>query len=237
MKQVIIIFVLGFILVGLIITGCAAPAPVTSTDTANKSPDQTPPTTSPDKKPSTKIEELITQLGDEDFNTRESATAELEKIGEPVLEPLRKTLKETKDPETRMRARIIINNIEQKQLIKKHAATYQIQMYTCLRNVKQALEVYNMQQGVFPDNLDKLVEASHNPRLRLINEIPSDLFNPGNKVRYHLNTEGNPTYVVWSVGKDGKSQITGAGDDTLDLNNGDDIYVTNARGMEWGAGK
>jgi len=233
MKQVIIIFVLGFILVGLIITGCAAPAPVTSTDTTNKSPDQTPPTTSPDKKPSTKIEELITQLGDEDFNTRESTTAELEKIGEPVMEPLRKTLNETKNPEIRMRGQMIIRNIEQRQRIKKHASAFQKQMYAQLRNVKQALETYHVSYNEFPADLEKLTQG----QLRLIDAIPDDLFNPGHQVQYQLNTEGKPTYVVWSVGKDGKSQITGAGDDTLSLNGGDDIYVTNARGMEWGAGK
>ncbi|MBI4833312.1 MAG: HEAT repeat domain-containing protein, partial [Planctomycetes bacterium] len=57
------------------------------------------------------IQSLIKQLGDDDWETREKAKEELTKIGEPALELLKQTLKETQEPEVRMRVEWIIKTI------------------------------------------------------------------------------------------------------------------------------
>lgn len=55
---------------------------------------------------------LIEQLAADDFQKREDATVQLMKIGEPVMETLRNALKESKDPEVRLRLNQIITDIE-----------------------------------------------------------------------------------------------------------------------------
>jgi uncharacterized protein (TIGR03067 family) len=57
-----------------------------------------------------KIARLIKQLGDEDFAKRESASKELEAIGEPALDTLRKAASDG-DPEVRRRAGLVIQAI------------------------------------------------------------------------------------------------------------------------------
>lgn len=60
-----------------------------------------------------RIDELIRQLGDPDFNIRQHATQELEKIGEPALPALRQALNH-KDPEVVWRAQTLITRISAK---------------------------------------------------------------------------------------------------------------------------
>jgi hypothetical protein len=59
-----------------------------------------------------KVKGLIEKLNADDFEERESATSELIKIGEPALELVRKTMENAKEPETKMRAKKIITEIE-----------------------------------------------------------------------------------------------------------------------------
>ncbi|MBI4834145.1 MAG: hypothetical protein HY811_04935 [Planctomycetes bacterium] len=58
------------------------------------------------------VKGLIEKLNADDFEERESATAELIRIGEPALEPVRKAMENAKEPETKMRAKKIITEIE-----------------------------------------------------------------------------------------------------------------------------
>jgi len=58
-----------------------------------------------------KIEELIKQLGDEDWKVREEAQKELIKIGQTALFPLIDVL-DSKDPEVRLRAGNILSQLE-----------------------------------------------------------------------------------------------------------------------------
>ena len=64
-----------------------------------------------------RINKLIVTLGDDDWETRESAQTDLLKIGEPSLEALAKTLKETSDPEVRMRVNYILKQINLKYFL------------------------------------------------------------------------------------------------------------------------
>ncbi|MBI4835407.1 MAG: DUF2341 domain-containing protein [Planctomycetes bacterium] len=60
-----------------------------------------------------RLNKLVVSLGDDDWETRESAQNALIKIGEPSLESLAKTLKETSDPEVRMRINYILKQINE----------------------------------------------------------------------------------------------------------------------------
>src|SRR3954453_19931172 len=57
------------------------------------------------------VERLIEQLGDDDFDTREAATARLKLAGEPALDALHKALT-SDDLEVRRRARRIVVAVE-----------------------------------------------------------------------------------------------------------------------------
>lgn len=67
----------------------------------------------PDAPSPADVPRLIRQLGDDDFEVREAATARLEKIGEPALPELYKALA-SNDAEVRRRAEIIVAAIESK---------------------------------------------------------------------------------------------------------------------------
>jgi hypothetical protein len=58
------------------------------------------------------VQRLIDQLGSRDFSARQSATAELEKLGESVLPALREVLKSQLDLETKTRVEKLIGRIE-----------------------------------------------------------------------------------------------------------------------------
>src|SRR4051812_11781249 len=57
------------------------------------------------------VARLITQLGDDDFDTREAATERLKEIGEPALDALHEATT-SDDLEVRRRARRIIPAVE-----------------------------------------------------------------------------------------------------------------------------
>ncbi len=59
--------------------------------------------------PAGRVEALIEQLGADDFPTRETATAELEAIGPPILPALRVALKTSPSPEVRARVAALIS--------------------------------------------------------------------------------------------------------------------------------
>jgi hypothetical protein len=65
-----------------------------------------------DDEPKKKIQELVGQLGAEEFAVREKATEELRKIGKPAEEALRKAA-ESDDPEVRSRAKGLLEDLAQ----------------------------------------------------------------------------------------------------------------------------
>jgi HEAT repeat protein len=67
-----------------------------------------------DKPDPAHVEQLIQQLGDNDFFEREAASSELENIGEPVLETLRKVADFNEDLEVQHRADVLVDRIEVK---------------------------------------------------------------------------------------------------------------------------
>lgn len=60
------------------------------------------------------VEALIAKLADRDYAVREQADAELRRLGEAALPAIRKHLKD-EDPETRMRLRAIMDDLEAKE--------------------------------------------------------------------------------------------------------------------------
>lgn len=58
---------------------------------------------------SRRIDELLRQLGADEFAVREKAADELKKIGKPAEEALRKAAESSEDPEVRQRARSILD--------------------------------------------------------------------------------------------------------------------------------
>jgi WD40 repeat protein len=67
-----------------------------------------------EKASSEKINRLVNQLGDEDFAKRDQARKQLEAIGEPAVEILRKAVESSKDAEIRSAAKAIVEAIERK---------------------------------------------------------------------------------------------------------------------------
>jgi WD40 repeat protein len=65
-----------------------------------------------DMPPATDTDKLIRQLGDDDFDNREAASRQLEKIGEPALEALREAARTHRDTEVRIRAAAPVRGIE-----------------------------------------------------------------------------------------------------------------------------
>jgi hypothetical protein len=58
--------------------------------------------------PAGRLDELVRQLGADDFAVREKASEELRKIGKPAEEALRQAAESNKDPEVRERARALL---------------------------------------------------------------------------------------------------------------------------------
>src|SRR5262245_7070898 len=72
-------------------------------------PGQTAP---PNQPPPEAVAKLITQLGAEDFRSRQDATDKLEKLGGPALPTLRKAAKATRELEVKRRLELVIARIE-----------------------------------------------------------------------------------------------------------------------------
>src|SRR5262245_23581464 len=58
-----------------------------------------------------RVDRLIRQLGDEEFDKRESASKALDAIGEPALNALRKAAASSEDLEIRRRAKRIVESV------------------------------------------------------------------------------------------------------------------------------
>lgn len=71
--------------------------------------------------PDKRIEDLIRQLGSEEYDRRESAGTELVKIGSPAVPRLRSMVRETKDPEIETRAREIFIRIQEEEYSRAQA--------------------------------------------------------------------------------------------------------------------
>ena len=103
-----------------------------------------------------------------------------------------------------------------------------------LRNLQTACLVYMKFHNVYPTNLDVL--PNEDMSRRIVNKIPDDPFKEGYEYGYdETGTGENSTYVIWSVGPNGISDITGCGDDILVGPAGvkDDIFVTDAKGYAY----
>jgi hypothetical protein len=61
-----------------------------------------------------RIDDLIKQLGADEFSAREKATEELKKIGRPASEALAKAAERNEDPEVRERARSVLDSMAEK---------------------------------------------------------------------------------------------------------------------------
>ena len=75
---------------------------------------QAPPVNAPAEGPkvsSAEIEQLIIQLGNDDILQRTAAKKQLESIGDPALESLKKTVETTQDTEVRISGKAIIKSI------------------------------------------------------------------------------------------------------------------------------
>ncbi len=59
-----------------------------------------------------KVEELVKNLGDDEYKVRKKATEELTGIGEPAIPALKKALKKTKDPEVKERIEKILKELK-----------------------------------------------------------------------------------------------------------------------------
>ena len=85
-----------------------------------------------------------------------------------------------------------------------------------LRDLRTALTVYKIDQGAFPDELQRLVEPTTNyPSGYLDGRATLSTDGWGRPFRYARTADG-ASYRVWSVGPDGVDQ-DGAGDDVRDL--------------------
>src|SRR5262249_22142197 len=71
------------------------------------------PSPAADKADAKKIAKLIEKLGSGDYEDRDAATKELEKIGEPALDALRKAA-DSKDAEVRKRAGALVSKLDKK---------------------------------------------------------------------------------------------------------------------------
>src|SRR5260370_3867591 len=79
----------------------------------------------------TEIERLVKQLGDDDFDTRETATKRLKEIGEPALDALRKAATND-DAEVRRRAQEALAFIKKKFLAEQRSFTGHSGAVDCL---------------------------------------------------------------------------------------------------------
>jgi len=61
------------------------------------------------------VDQLIRQLGDEDFDVREAATAKLAEVGEAALPALKKAAAESRDVEVKRRAAALVARIEKEK--------------------------------------------------------------------------------------------------------------------------
>ena len=99
-----------------------------------------------EKADAVRITKLVEQLGNDDFNEREKASAALDALGEPALDALRLAVKST-DEEVRKRAETLVGKIEKR--LETAAALKAKRVHLVYKDapVKDALEDFKKQSG------------------------------------------------------------------------------------------
>jgi hypothetical protein len=113
--------------------------------------------------PAKKIDELIKQLGSDEFAVREKASDELKKIGKPAEEALRKAAEKSDDAEVRERARTVLDSIAQAEKPKAQAPRRGAPGWPGLRGLGSSVTV----QSVNGDSTYKITPGNGNPPLTL----------------------------------------------------------------------
>ena len=114
-----------------LVAASAAPAP--TADNAEK----------PD---AARISKLVAQLGSDDFDAREKASAELDAVGEPALDALREAVKST-DEEVHKRAETLVSAIEKRAASRNALAPRRVHLVYKDTPVKEAVEDFKKQSG------------------------------------------------------------------------------------------
>jgi len=100
----------------------------------------------PEKPDAARISKLVTQLGSDDFDDREKASAELAVIGEPALDALRLAVKST-DEEVHKRAETLVSAIEKRVESKNALAPRRVHLVYKDTPVKEAVEDFKKKSG------------------------------------------------------------------------------------------
>ena len=119
----------------------------------------TPLLSAPTTRPTDEIPTLLRQLSHDDWKVRQKAQERLVSIGEPAVEPLKRALRETKDPEARTLAEAALRQIAENDrtgptLIKLHLKDAPLQ--TALEELSKQAKV---DVGLWPPNLVQHVAA------------------------------------------------------------------------------
>ena len=93
-----------------------------------------------------RITKLIAQLGSDDFDDREKASAELDAIGEPALDALRQAAKST-DEEVRKRAETLTAGIQKRVESRNALAPKRVHLVYKGTPVKEAVEDFTKKSG------------------------------------------------------------------------------------------
>jgi hypothetical protein len=104
------------------------------------------PAADPPKADAEQIAKLVKQLGDDDFDTREKATKDLEKIGNPALEALRKAAQDS-DSEIKTRAKKILEKVEKKAAAEKALAPTKVKLSFKDTPLEEAIAEFNKKSG------------------------------------------------------------------------------------------
>ena len=104
------------------------------------------PVEQPDKPDADKIAKLVAQLGSDNFDEREKASADLETIGDPAYDALRQALKST-DEEVHKRAEILVGKIEERKESAEALKPKHVHLIYKDTPLTEALEDFNKQSG------------------------------------------------------------------------------------------
>ena len=104
------------------------------------------PVEQPDKPDADKIAKLVAQLGSDNFDEREKASADLETIGDPAYDALRQALKST-DEEVHKRAEILVGKIERRKESAEALKPKHVHLIYKDTPLTEALEDFNKQSG------------------------------------------------------------------------------------------
>jgi hypothetical protein len=99
-----------------------------------------------EKADAVRITKLVEQLGNDDFNEREKASAALDGIGEPALDALRQAMRST-DEEVGKRAETLVGKIEKRQETATALKAKRVHLVYKDAAVKDALEDFAKQSG------------------------------------------------------------------------------------------